>query len=88
MGAVNVSKIDVAKLPIFSGEKDKAHAFISTCEIYIQIRMEDKRERTKITWVLSYVQGGMAEDWKENLLAQMKEEDGGSEIVRGLFRRI
>jgi len=62
MRAANVSKIDVVKPPIFTGEKEKVNTFITVCEIYIQIRMEDKRERTKITWVLSYIQGGMVED--------------------------
>ena len=43
---------------------------------------------TKIAWVLSYVQGGVAKIWKDNLLDELSKEESEIKMVEELFKKI
>jgi len=43
---------------------------------------------TKMTWVLSYVQGGVAEVWKDNLLDKLSKKKLEVEMVEELFKKM
>ena len=45
-------------------------------------------ELTKIAWVLSYVQEGVAEAWKNNLLDELLKGELEVEIVKELFSKM
>ena len=45
--------------------------FINTAYLYIRMKMTEEALITQVTWVLSYVQGGVAEAWKDNLLDKL-----------------
>jgi len=53
--------VEVALSPKFNGERSQVIGFINTYCLFMQIRIEQVRERSKISWVLLYVQGGVAE---------------------------
>ncbi|KAF7761841.1 hypothetical protein Agabi119p4_9833 [Agaricus bisporus var. burnettii] len=72
---VNVSHIDVAKPKIFSGEGRELNVFITACKIYLELKMADREPEDKITWILSYVQGGAAESWKENIMEMIEDNE-------------
>jgi len=36
------------------------------------MRMKGSKEEEKILWVLTYIQGGVAEVWKENMLEERR----------------
>ena len=57
---------------LFDGEKEKVVNFINICYLYISMRMKGSREEEKISWVLMYVQGGVAEVWKKNMLEERR----------------
>jgi len=40
---------------------EKVSAFINATHLYIRMKMMDKAATTQVAWVLSYVQGGVAE---------------------------
>ena len=42
--------------------------FINVAHLYLRMKMTDEVATTQVAWVLSYVQGGIAEAWKDNLL--------------------
>jgi len=46
---------------LFDGEKEKVVGFINACHLYISIRMKGSKEEEKISWVLIYMQEGVAE---------------------------
>ena len=52
---------EAAKPPLFDGEKEKVVGFINACRLYISMRIKGTGEEEKISWVLTYVQGGVAE---------------------------
>ena len=62
--------------------------FINACRLYAETRIGGVNEKGKITWVLSYVQGGIAEVWKDNVLDEI--EKGTSEVntMKELFEKI
>ena len=52
------------------------------------MRMGQAGERSKISWVLSYVQGGVAEVWKGNVLDEITKETSLVTTVEKLFIKI
>ena len=66
------SQLEVAKPAIFNGEAGKVGGFISACKIYIRNRMRGDTVEGQVQWVLSYVQGGSADVWKENVMEELE----------------
>jgi len=46
---------------LFDREREKMVGFINACHLYINMRMKGSREKKKILWVLTYIQGGVVE---------------------------
>ena len=50
--------------------------------------MTEESELTKMAWVLSYMQGGVAEAWKDNLLDKLLKGESEVETVEELFSKM
>jgi len=50
--------------------------------------MTEEVEATQVAWVLSYMQGGIAEAWKDNLLDELAKGESEVESVEQLFAKI
>jgi len=59
--AQNAPKPKVAVLPTFDGSREKVVGFINACHLYARATLEGVDNKRRISWVLSYVQGGVAE---------------------------
>jgi len=70
--AVMEEATEVAKPQIFDGTPSKVSGFVGTCRIYIKTRLREALVEAQINWVLSYVQGGSADIWKENMLEELE----------------
>jgi len=79
---------EAAKPPLFNGEREKVVGFINTCRLYISMRMKGTGEEEKILWVLTYMQGGVAEVWKENVLEERRQGVSMVETVEELFTKM
>jgi len=75
------SQLEVAKPAIFNREAGKVGGFISACKIYIRNRMRGDTVEGQVQWVLSYVQGGSADVWKENVMEELEAEEVEYESV-------
>jgi len=62
--------------------------FINIAHLYLRIKMNGEAITTQIAWVLSYVQGGVAEVWKDNLLDELAKEKSEIKMTEGLFTKI
>jgi len=62
----------MAKPPVSNGEAGKVEGFIMVCRLYLRMRMRETIVEEQIQWVLSYVQGGSADVWKENILEDLE----------------
>jgi len=64
--------IEVAKLQTFDGTPSKVSGFVAVCKLYIRMRLRESLVEEQIQWVLSYVQGGLANIWKENVMEELE----------------
>jgi len=82
------SQVEVTRPQIFGGKMEKVSAFINAARIYVRIKMTEEAATTQVAWVLSYVQGGVAEAWKDNLLDELAKGESKVETVEQLFTKI
>jgi len=80
--------IEVAKPPIFEGEREKVVGFINACRLYAGMKLGGWIEGEKISWMLLYVQEGMAEVWKENILEEIMQGMSVVITVEELFTKM
>jgi len=48
-------QIEVAKPSIFNGEAGRVGGFITTCRLYLRMKMREATVEEQVQWVLSYV---------------------------------
>jgi len=82
------SRVEVARPQVFSGRMEEVSAFINAARLYIRMKMTEEAAATQVAWVLSYVQGGIAEAWKDNLLDELTKGESEVETAEQLFAKI
>ena len=82
------SRIEVTRSQVFSGKMEEVSAFINAARLYIRMKMTKEAATTQVAWVLSYVQGGIAEAWKDNLMDKLAKRESEVETVEQLFSKI
>ena len=65
-------KIEVATPAIFNGEEGKVGGFVTAFRLYLKMKMREATVEEQVFWVLSHVQGGSADVWKENVLEELE----------------
>jgi len=80
--------VEVARPQVFSRRMEEVSAFINVARLYIRMKMTEEAAATQVAWVLSYVQGGIAEAWKDNLLDELAKRESEVESVEQLFTKI
>jgi len=63
---------EMAKPQTFDGTPLKVSRFIGVCKLYTRMRLRESAVEEQIEWILSYVQGGSADIWKENVIEELK----------------
>jgi len=59
----------------------KVSGFVTAYKLYGKAKMREVPVEEQIQWVLSYVQGGSADMWKENVLEELEAGELEFEIV-------
>ena len=75
------SQMEMAKPAIFNGEAGRVGGFVITCRLYLRMKMREATVEEQVQWVLSYVQEGSADVWKENVMEEL--ETGEMEYETG-----
>jgi len=55
------ARVEIAKPLLFSRRMKEVSAFINIACLYLSMKMMGESEAMKMAWVLSYIQGGIAE---------------------------
>jgi len=72
MGSNMGPHMEMVKPAIFNGEAGKVGGFITACRLYLRIKMREATVEEQVFWILSYVQGGSADIWKENVIEELE----------------
>jgi len=72
MGSNAGPSMEVARPAIFNEEAGKVGGFITACRLFLRMKMRGATVEEQVQWVLSYVQGGSADIWKENVMEEME----------------
>jgi len=78
----------MAKPPTFAEKMEDMSAFINTSQLYLSIKMTGELKTTKIAWMLSYVQRGVVEAWKNNILDELSQEISEVSTATKLFAKM
>ena len=87
-GSNTESHMEVARPSIFSREVGKVGGFIMACKLYLRMQMKEAPLEKQIQWILSYVQEGLVDIWKENVLEDLEEKILEYETVGEFFADI
>jgi len=82
------SKVEVTRPQVFSGKMEEVSMFVNAAHLYIRMKMTEETVATQVAWVLSYMQGGVAEAWKDNLLDELAKGESEVETAEQLFAKI
>ena len=85
MGSNAGPQMEVAKPAIFNGEVGKVGGFITACRLFVRIKLRGTSVEEQVQWVLSYVQGGSADVWKENVMEELEAGKVEYESVEEFF---
>ena len=80
--------MEIARPQVFSGKMEEISVFVNVAHLYIRMKMTEEAVVTQVAWVLSYVQGGIAEAWKDNLLDELAKGESEVKTAEQLFTKI
>ena len=63
---------EVVKPQVFDEISSKVSGFVMACKLYLKIKIREAAVEEQIQQILSYVQGGPADIWKENVLEDLE----------------
>ena len=78
----------IARPQVFSGKMEEMSAFVNAACLYIRIKIMEEVATIQVAWVLSYIQEGIAEVWKDNLLDELAKGESEVESAEQLFTKM
>ena len=62
----------VTKPQIFNSTSSKVAGFILAYKLYVRMNLKEESVERQIQWILSYMQGELADVWKENVMEKLE----------------
>jgi len=51
---------------------EKVGGFVTACRLYLRMKMREMTVEEQVFWILSHVQGGSVDIWKENVMEKLE----------------
>jgi len=67
-----MGNIEVVKPQLFNGIPSKVVGFVTGCKLYMRNKLAGAMVEAQMQWVLSFVQEGLANMWKENVMEELE----------------
>jgi len=77
--------IEVAKPAIFNGEAGKVGGFVTVYRLYLRMKMREVTVKEQVFWILSHVQEGSVDIWKENVMEELETGEMEYEMAEELL---
>ena len=75
-------------LLLVDGKFSKVGDFVIACKLYLIIKIRRTIVEEQVQWVLTYVQGFLADIWKENVLEDLEIDVLSFEIIETFLKEI
>lgn len=75
----------MAKLPLFSGEAEQVVGFITTCKLYIRMRLREESVEEQVQWILRYMQRGSADIYRRKIFWRIWKQGKSNLNQQGTF---
>ena len=62
----------MAKPAIFNREAGNVGGFVTACRLYLMMKMREATVEEQVFWILSHVQRGLVDIWKENIMEELE----------------
>ena len=85
MGSNMGSHMEIAKPAIFNREAARVGGFIIAYRLFLRTKLRGATVEEQVQWVLSYVQGGSADIWKENVMEELEAGEVEFESIEEFF---
>ena len=72
----------------FFGISWKVKSFVNECKEYVEVKMKEETVEDQILWVLTYMDGGIVDKWKEMMKDDLKEGLREYVTLEEFFREI
>jgi len=87
-GAGEVANIEIAKPQLFDRTPSKVTGFVTGYKLYLRNKLAGATVEGQVQWILSYVQGGTVDVWKENIMEELEnrevEYESAEEFLKSL----
>ena len=85
---VLLEKEEVRLPQVFDETSSRVSEFLEECRRYIKRKMKEVKMEDQIYWVISYVQGGAIDKWKEKMVDKIFEDKWKNRYVEEVLKDI
>jgi len=85
---VLLEKEEIRLPQVFDGTSSRVSEFVEECRKYMEKKMKKEKMEDKIYWVISYVQEGSTDEWKEKKVDEIFKDRWKDRNIEEILKEI